>query len=65
MQRTPGKNSFRWPQKDDIVVYDTSDVIFYIRKAVIPINNRGDYKMDEDDYVLVNEKMKEHNTQKQ
>ena len=65
MQRSARKNSFRWPQKDDVVVYDRSDVICDMRKPIVPTNNRGDYKMDEDDYLLANEKLKEYNTQKQ
>ena len=28
MQQTPGKNYFRWPHKDDIVVYMTKTIYF-------------------------------------
>ena len=54
MQQIPGKNSFRWPNKDEIVVYDTNT----------PTNNRGDYKMYADDNDVANEMMK-HNIEKQ
>ena len=64
MQRTPGKNSFWWPHKDDIVVYDTNNILPRLNKTLITANNHGDYKMHASDYDLANEMMK-HSTEKQ
>ena len=64
MQQIPGKNSFRWPNKDEIVVYDTNSILSRITKTITPTNNRGNYKMHADDNDLANEMMK-HNIEKQ
>ena len=64
MQQTPRKNSFRWPHKDNIMVYDTKKILSRINKTITPTNNRGDYKMHASDYDLANEMMK-RDTEKQ
>ena len=40
MQQTPGKNYFRWPRKDDIVVYDS--ILSRINKTFTPASSHGD-----------------------
>ena len=64
MQQTPGKNPFRWPHKDNIMVYDKNKILSRINKTIAPTNNRGDYKIHASDYDLANEMMK-HSTEKQ
>ena len=42
-----GKNSFKWPSKDDIIYYDPDQILCSIQPP-IPINNRFFGLSDED-----------------
>ena len=44
----PGRNSFTWPKKDDILTYATSDILCQI-DAPIPTNQRGHYLISSED----------------
>ena len=45
----PGRNSFKWPKKDDdILTYATSDILCQI-DAPIPTNQRGHYSISSED----------------
>ena len=52
--KTPGKNSFRLPNKDDIAVYEPESILSRIKKTMTPTKNHIDYKMHADDYDLAN-----------
>ena len=57
MEHSSGKNK-RWPARDDINTYNMDDVLLILLKPLIPTNSRGDFKMDETDYKMANNKMK-------
>ena len=44
----PGRNSFKWPKKDNILTYATSDILCQI-DATIPANQRGHYSISSED----------------
>ena len=44
----PGRNSFKWPKKDDTLTYATSDILCQI-DAPIPTNQRGHYSISYED----------------
>lgn len=52
--KTPGKNSFRLPNKDDIVVYEPESILSRIKITMTTTKNHIDYKMHADDYDLAN-----------
>ena len=48
----PGRNSFKWPKKDDILAYATSDILCQI-DAPIPTKQRGHYSISSEDVVKI------------
>ena len=53
-----GNNKLCWPARDHINTYNRDDVLSILLKPLIPTNSRGDFKMDETDYKMANNKMK-------
>jgi len=51
----PDRNSFKWPTKEDILPYVTSDILCQI-DAPIPINQRGYYSISSDDMSKIENK---------
>lgn len=59
MKRAVGVNSFRWPCKPDVLLCDFDDVIYTLNNQVVPCNRRGDYKVDDAEFDLINQKMED------
>lgn len=39
-------NTFKWPEKEDVIWYDRDSIVEVIKEPV-PINTRGSYKVEE------------------
>ena len=48
------KNSFKWPNLDDILSYEENDILCELNPPV-PLNRRGDYKFSDEDFEKAQE----------